>query len=423
MSSSFQSSTAEGGRATHTPLNETYVSHSQSGTRQELPDNVPDIIPPLLMDAAQFCYGVVAPFSQIHRRGEYFQLTGSGTRYFPGTRGYLHLEKVFAGKRERSQVRLRANLHTCLRTLLGLPEKPGKQNNVFSQDEISHLLSKCQALGTTPIEFTLLALDTGLNLLTSELKEKAIEYLDDPALCPHLFPASIYRAEFIHDYTPLTSATAQEAISTFERTVARQSGNLYTERNWQSGHCTHFRVEPRLNRKGQLGRNERTFIKGYQKGEVFRIEVTYESPRSSKLLLTPADICEELRLLSKDAKSRLDTIHKNLGEITKAQHATEAELWEALQIYGLKGCEQNLRWRELCRQVAECGVYDRAIIPASLRVRRETLRDKIAHPTWGILEKRKHATGTGAGGIPFYSLRREWKNSITAYQNYKRAGT
>jgi hypothetical protein len=367
--------------------------------------------PPTLLDSVQASYSITLPPELPFQFEGVIPLSGVGSTYFPKSRLYFRPGKVFIGQREGSLTKLKINGLQCLRVGHDLPRQ-SDEINLLSEEELNFVVQKAKEEKITPFELAVDAVRWGLVILASEVRQLVARRLGDP-MASFESQFKIYRAEFPRDYGPVTTQTAEELTKTFERAVGQESGLIHTEIVWKGGRCPRFRVVPRLDGKARIGRNERTTIKGYKKREMFRTEITYEYPTAESLLLTPEDLCGQLEALSKDANARLDRLHQGLGDISRASHIREDVLLSILKgTYGLIGCKQNARWQNFCTQVAELGVYDPATAPKDLRVRRETLRDKVAHPTWGILEKRGREAGSGAGNVPYYSLRTDWREAL-----------
>ncbi len=95
------------------------------------------------------------------------------------------------------------------------------------------------------------------------------------------------------------------------------------------------------------------------------------------------------------------------------RYITKSELYTLLEGYGVNPTSfKNLH---LCRQIFDIGIYDPASVPKGGQVEVRTLRERFAHEIWGFLEKRKRGNGTGAGDIPFYSLRPDWQSRRFGY--------
>ncbi len=239
------------------------------------------------------------------------------TSYFPNARAYFVKSHIFAGSKENNQVRAATNGHILVEKSLGISHKTDtdrkRNKNIFTDSTLERLIQCCLA-GNSPTELALDGLRAGLQLLVEDLREKGADLLDCLPSEFYQKSARLLRVEFCRDYSSASLERQNQMEKDFHRAAVQFDGNLYTERKWKDGGILHLCVQPR-HTKRKFGRKEKTFIKGYQKNDLFRVEMTYHYPKSTQDILTAETLCDELREIKKDADLRLDFFHEQLGDV------------------------------------------------------------------------------------------------------------
>jgi hypothetical protein len=227
-----------------------------------------------------------------------------------------------------------------------------------------------------------------------------------------LLPFRCASLEFYVEY-PFNVDRKDDAQFLLERAVAPELGLKVQKEKWtlqsaDEGLCAKWLVPEETQEAFQV------LLKLYAKGDMLRLELQYRLPRimsdyRDSFKVDDLEVfVDEVGRYADKAYNLFERIHTHLR--LPQQRVSREKILAVLKSYGIRAPDQNMKWQDFLDQICVFGVYQ----PARARLKNfricpPALRDKLAHPEWGILERKQIEGLSGEIKKVLYLLRPNWE--------------